>query len=70
MSWHRIIKLPKKENFFFHFTIESYDNMGLITTLAKKEQNLTLECSTPLNNAKFFDKIIDQILGEIRNMDK
>jgi len=67
VSWHRIIRLNRKKNFFFHFTIESYDNMGLVTTLKKDENDLILECSTPLSNAKFFDRVIDGILREIRS---
>jgi len=70
MSWHRIIKLNRKKNFQFHFTIESYDNMGLVTTLSKEGSDLILECTTPLSNAKFYDKVIDNILNEIRSGDK
>jgi hypothetical protein len=66
MSWQRIIRLNKKKNFYFHFTIESYDNMGLVTTLKKDGQDLILECSTPLSNSKFYDKVIENILREIK----
>ncbi len=66
MSWHRIIRLDRKKNFYFHFTIESYDNMGLVTTLRKDGSDLILECSTPLSNGKFYDRVIDNILREIR----
>ncbi len=65
MSWHRIVKIPAKKNIFFHFTIESYDNMGLVSTLAKEQDDLILECSTPISNAKFFDPLIDRILKEV-----
>jgi len=65
MSWHRIVKIPAKKNIFFHFTIESYDNMGLVSTLAKENGDLILECSTPMSNAKFFDPLIDKILKEV-----
>lgn len=66
MSWHRIIKLNRKKNFYFHFTIESYDNMGLVTTLKKEGNDLILECTTPLSNAKFYNRVIDNILHELK----
>ena len=67
MSWHRIIRLNRKKNFYFHFTIESYDNMGLVTTLKKDKNDLILECTTPLSNAKFYNRVIEGILSEIRS---
>jgi len=66
VSWHRIIKLNRKKNFYFHFTIESYDNMGLVTTLKKEGNDLILECTTPLSNAKFYNRVIDNILHELK----
>jgi hypothetical protein len=65
MSWHRIVRIPAKKNIFFHFTIESYDNMGLVSTLAKENDDLILECSTPMSNARFYDVLIDKILKEV-----
>jgi hypothetical protein len=65
MSWHRIVRIPAKKNIFFHFTVESYDNMGLVSTLAKENGDLILECSTPLSNSRFFDVLIDRILKEV-----
>lgn len=65
MSWHRLIKMPAKKNVFFHFTVESYDNMGLVSTLSRDGDFLTIECSTPLSNARFFDRLIDKILEEV-----
>lgn len=65
MSWHRLIKLPAKKNIFFHYTIESYDNMGLVSTLEKDGEYLILECSTPLSNARFFDRLLDKIYAEV-----
>lgn len=65
MSWHRLIRLPAKKNIFFHYTIESYDNMGLVSTLAKDGEYLILECSTPLSNARFFDRLLDKIYAEV-----
>ncbi|MGI6394924.1 MAG: hypothetical protein ACOX2F_09425 [bacterium] len=67
MSWHRIIKIPAGKNFFFHYTVESYDNIGIVSTLSKERENLVLECSTPLSSAVFFDQLIDKILKEIKN---
>ncbi|HPS31532.1 MAG TPA: hypothetical protein PLZ43_14855 [bacterium] len=65
MSWHRLIRLPAKKNIFFHYTIESYDNMGLVSTLEKDGEYLILECSTPLSNARFFDRLLDKIYAEV-----
>lgn len=65
MSWHRLIKLPAKKNIFFHYTVESYDNMGLVSTLVKEGDFLILECSTPLSNSRFFDKLLDKIYAEV-----
>jgi len=65
MSWHRMIRIPAEKNFFFHFSVESYDNMGIISTLAKENGTLILECSTPMSNAKFFDPLIDKLLKEV-----
>ena len=67
MSWHRIVRIPAKKNIFFHFIIESHDNMGLVSTLAKENGDLILECSTPLSNARFYDALITKILKEVES---
>lgn len=68
MSWHRIVKIPAKKNMFFHFTIESYDNMGLVSTLSKEGRDLILECSTPMSNSMFFDRLIQKLLEEMSDV--
>lgn len=65
MSWHRIVKIPAVENIYFHYTIEAYENLGLITTLKKENGSLILECSTPLNGAVYFDGIISRLIENI-----
>ena len=67
MSWHRIIRLEKKNNVYFHFIIESYDNMGLVTTLKKDKNYLILECTTSISNLKFYDKVIEEVIREIND---
>ena len=69
MSWHRLVKIPKKKNVFFHYTIEAYENLGLVSTLKKEGDHLILECFTPLSSSVFFDKVISSILKEIGNDD-
>lgn len=66
MAWHRIIKMKPKENFFFHFTIESYENLGLISTLAKENGYLILDCFTTMESASDFDRVINNILKEMK----
>lgn len=66
MAWHRIIKMKPKENFFFHFTIESYENLGLISTLAKEDGYLILDCFTTMESAAEFDRVINSILKEMK----
>lgn len=66
MSWHRLVKIPKKENIILHYTLEGYDNAGLTSTLRKEGSDLVLEFSTPLSASFYFDKIIDSVLREIQ----
>ena len=66
MAWHRIIKMKPKENFFFHFTIESYENLGLISTLAKENGYLILDCFTTMESASDFDRVINNVLKEMK----
>lgn len=66
MAWHRIIKMKPKENFFFHFTIESYENLGLISTLAKENGYLILDCFTTMEGAADFDRVIENVLQEMK----
>ena len=66
MAWHRIIKMKPKENFFFHFTIESYENLGLISTLAKEDGFLILDCFTTMESAAEFDRVINNVLKEMK----
>ena len=66
MAWHRIIKMKPKENFFFHFTIESYENLGLISTMKKEDGFLILDCFTTLESAADFDRVINNVLEEIK----
>jgi hypothetical protein len=65
LSWHRLIKIPKRKNIFFHYTVEAYENLGLLSTLKKEGDFLILECSAPLNGSVFFDKVISSLLKEI-----
>jgi hypothetical protein len=65
LSWHRLIKIPKRKNVFFHYTVEAYENLGLLTTLKKEGAYLILECSAPLKGSVYFDKIITALLKEI-----
>ena len=66
MAWHRIIKMKPKENFFFHFTIESYENLGLISRMKKEDGFLILDCFTTLESAADFDRVINNVLEEIK----
>ena len=66
MAWHRVIKMTPKDNFYFHFTIESHENLGLISTLEKKDGILTLDCFTTMESAADFDRVIESVLREIR----
>jgi len=67
LSWHRLIKIPKRKNIFFHYTVEAYENLGIISTIKKDGDFLILECSTPLSGAVYFDKVIS---GLIKDMNK
>lgn len=67
MCWHRLIKIDAKQNFYFHFTVESHENLGLISTLRKENGFLWLDCFTPMSSAACFDSVIESILKEIRN---
>ena len=58
MAWHRVIKMTPKDNFYFHFTIESYENIGLVSTLEKKDGFLLLDCFTTMESASDFDRVI------------
>ncbi len=64
MSWHRLVKIHKSKNIFIHFTLDGYDNAGLVSTLRKEGDYLILDFSTPLSQSSFFDKIIDSVLNE------
>ena len=65
MSWHRLVKIKAKQNFFIHYTIEAYDNIGLVSTLKKeKDGYLIIDFSTPLSSAVEFNKVINKILEE------
>ena len=66
MAWHRVIKMTPKDNFYFHFTIESYENIGLVSTLEKKEGFLLLDCFTTMESAGDFDRVIESVLKEIK----
>ena len=66
MAWHRIIKMKPKENFFFHFTIESYENLGLISTMKKEDGFLILDCFTTMESAGDFDRVIENVLKEMK----
>ncbi|MBO4699066.1 DUF4911 domain-containing protein [bacterium] len=66
MAWHRIIKMRPKENFFFHFTIESCENLGLVSTMKKEDGFLILDCFTTMESAADFDRVINNILEEIK----
>jgi hypothetical protein len=65
VSWHRLIKIPAKKNFFFHFTVEAYENLGIISTLKKEGEYLILECSTPLSGSVYFDRVISGLIKDI-----
>ena len=65
MAWHRVIKMTPKDNFYFHFTIESHENLGLISTIEKKDGFLTLDCFTTMESARDFDRVIESVLREI-----
>ncbi|MBR6244427.1 DUF4911 domain-containing protein [bacterium] len=67
MAWHRVIKIDAKQNFYFHFTIESHENLGLISTLEKKDGVLTLDCFTTMESSRDFDRVIESVLKEIKN---
>lgn len=67
MAWHRVIKMTAKDNFYFHFTIESHENLGLISTLEKKDGILTLDCFTTMESSRDFDRVIESVLKEIKN---
>ena len=58
--------MKPKENFFFHFTIESYENLGLISTMKKEDGFLILDCFTTLESAADFDRVINNVLEEIK----
>ena len=58
--------MKPKENFFFHFTIESYENLGLISTLSKENGFLILDCFTTMESAADFDRVIENVLKEIK----
>ena len=66
MAWHRIIKMTPKDNFYFHFTIESHDNLGLISTIEKKDGFLILDCFTTIESSSDFDRVIESVLREIK----
>ncbi len=66
MAWHRVIKMTAKDNFYFHFTIESHENLGLISTIEKKDGVLTLDCFTTMESSRYFDRVIESVLREIR----
>ena len=66
MAWHRVIKMTAKDNFYFHFTIESHENLGLISTLAKENGYLILDCFTTMESAAEFDRVINNILKEMK----
>jgi len=65
MAWHRVIKMTPKDNFYFHFTIESHENLGLISTIEKKDGILTLDCFTTMESSRDFDRVIESVLREI-----
>lgn len=67
MCWHRVIKMTTKDNFYFHFTIESHENLGLISTLEKKDGVLTLDCFTTMESSRDFDRVIESVFKEIKN---
>lgn len=66
MAWHRIIKMTPKDNFYFHFTIESHENLGLISTIEKKDGFLILDCFTTIESSSDFDRVIESVLREIK----
>ena len=59
--------MTAKDNFYFHFTIESHENLGLISTLEKKDGVLTLDCFTTMESSRDFDRVIESVLKEIKN---
>ncbi len=67
--WHRLVKIPAKKNIFFHYTVEAYENLGIVSTLKKEGAFLILECSAPLNGSVYFDKVISNLLKEIGKTD-
>ncbi len=65
MSWHRLVKIKAKNNFFIHYTIEAYDNIGLVSTLKKEEDGyLILDFSTPMSSSFEFNTIINCVIKE------
>ncbi|MFO7736444.1 MAG: hypothetical protein R6W70_09570 [bacterium] len=64
MSWHRLVTVPKKHNIYIHYTLEAHDNVGLVSTLAKKGDFIILDFSTPLSSALHYDKIIEKVIKE------
>lgn len=66
MAWHRLIRMPSKDNFFFHFTVESYENLGLISTLAKEGKDLILDCFTTMECANEYDNVLESLLKDIK----
>ena len=66
MAWHREIKMTPKDNFYFHFTIESHENLGLISTIEKKDGFLILDCFTTMESSRDFDRVIESVLREIK----
>ncbi len=65
MSWHRLVRLHKKDNVLLHYLLESHENAGLSSTLSREGDMLTIQFSTPLSAAPYLDRLVDHILDEI-----
>lgn len=64
MSWHRLVKIHKSLNVLIHYTLEGYDNLGIVSTLKKDGEYLTLDFWTTNSLAAKYDKIIEAVLAE------
>lgn len=64
MTWHRTVTIPRSCNLFIHYTLEAYDNAGLVSTIRKNGDEITLDFSTPLSSSVHYDTIVEAVIAE------
>ncbi len=69
MSWHRLVKIHKSRNVLIHYTLEGYDNLGVVSTLKKEGDYLILDFWTTNSLAAKYDKVIEAVLSEHNRKD-